>query len=406
MKWQQKACCLLLGIVLLYAGFKMAVLYYQRGRVFEVPAPIQLKWDERRFARCLPPPPPFSLRTNRSVLCVPRSESARVVQVGVVVEGPLLTTFVERLLALESGWCHSQGHIPAVKFVRFSPRDVLEGMDGWLLIGEHFDEPLHYPALSGRYGRIGLGAEHCQNRKIEDAPVFGFVTYGDCAIVDHRRFFPFPLGPLFEGHRDYPFFQPAVRSMRDRPILLDAAFSITPSKPSRMTCTEQAQQWCYGERCRLGMDWMYYMLPTAIYERIWGSNSHFESLESTKVVLCPAGNHAEQYRIWETILAGAIPIVEDTSHPMASPWYVSPAFPDAFGCVPSDIHPLLKGFDAPVLYVRDWTELGSVLHHLRGKEQVLQDALLAWRSAFFLHWKLLLYEIIREEWGPVEFQKE
>jgi hypothetical protein len=72
------------------------------------------------------------------------------------------------------------------------------------------------------------------------------------------------------------------------------------------------------------------LLPTDIYPH---------QLMKSKLTLCPSGNTPEQYRIWEAIIAGSIPVIED---PVIVPGALHPAMGNSFGCMPDDIHRLLK----------------------------------------------------------------
>lgn len=43
-------------------------------------------------------------------------------------------------------------------------------------------------------------------------------------------------------------------------------------------------------------------------------SDYYKVLTDSRFTLCPSGKNAEQYRIWESILAGSIPIIEDSSN--------------------------------------------------------------------------------------------
>ncbi len=75
--------------------------------------------------------------------------------------------------------------------------------------------------------------------------------------------------------------------------------------------------------------------------------------------MCPGGNNPDQYRIWEAIMAGSIPVVEDPSMEMKSVpkgVFIHPRYGNMHNCRPSDTHALLKETNAPVFFVKDWRD--------------------------------------------------
>jgi len=377
-------------VMLVYFMSKGIISFYQTGVVLSTPP---IEHSEEYSRRCSIDPLPFHLRKNKELLCA--SSNQYVVHVGLVIEGEMLTRFIENLLEIGNFYCSTN----AVHFETFtlSQMDYFEDhnlfpphIDGWLLMGDHF-ELSRWDRIENRYGRIGLGSENCNNGWPSlsqiNPPRFGLLTYGDCAIVDNVDFFVMPLGPLFEGARDFPFFQPNVIPIDERSIDLFGRFTITPQKPTRQVCLLTAQQHCFSNEltCKLGTDWTYF-LPSILKD----GNANFRQMENSRFVLCPSGYNFEQYRIWEAILAGAIPVIED----IPSGNFTSPAYGAEFLCRPSDIHYLLKETRAPVLFIQDWRDLPHLLARIRGKEQQLQDALVKWREPFFVHFKILLVELI------------
>lgn len=383
---------LLIVILLTYFISKLIISHYQGT---DIKREIHGITNMERFVRCgldyEKNLHPFIFRQNKNVMCTILPEFTIVV--GLIAEDSLLTTYIHHLLSLGTYYCD----VEAVQFETFTLDQINyfekhslypPHVSGWLLIGKHF-EVSPWKGIT-KYGRIGLGSENCANgwspKFHHNPPLFGLLTYGDCTIVDNIDFFTFPLGPLFEGNRDFPFFQPSSIRTKDRPYDINGQFTITPQKPSRKECIVYAQELCKNSslQCNLGTDWTYF-LPSVLKD----SNSYFKQLEHTKYVLCPAGNNFEQYRIWEAILAGAIPIVEDGTSDVTLPTYVSPAYANDFYCLPSDVHYLLKQANAPVLFVKNWSELPLLT--LKGNGQ--QTRLLKWRETFFMHFKLLIVEL-------------
>ena len=115
------------------------------------------------------------------------------------------------------------------------------------------------------------------------------------------------------------------------------------------------------------------------------ASEYYSTLLDSKLTLCPSGKNPEQYRIWEAIMAGSIPVVEDPSGEMVPGTFVHPSYGTGFRCQVQDIHRLLKETAAPVLFVRDWaTDLPALLEQF-GTDEALQaraDALAAWYARF------------------------
>jgi hypothetical protein len=83
-------------------------------------------------------------------------------------------------------------------------------------------------------------------------------------------------------------------------------------------------------------------------------NAYVETLKQSMFTLCPHGKNPEQYRIWEALAAGSIPIIEEFPQQSLPGTFYHPSYPTTWKCVPEDIHGVLKQLNAPVLFVRDW----------------------------------------------------
>jgi hypothetical protein len=69
---------------------------------------------------------------------------------------------------------------------------------------------------------------------------------------------------------------------------------------------ERQEPYDYFEKISSGCDWITFDRPS---DR--GSNGRFlDSLVRHRFVLCPPGNGVDTHRMWETLLAGAIPVVK------------------------------------------------------------------------------------------------
>jgi len=76
--------------------------------------------------------------------------------------------------------------------------------------------------------------------------------------------------------------------------------------------------------------------------------------------IAPPGVNPESYRIWEACEAGSIPVLEDLD-------------PDApvNSCIGS--YDVFRKTDAPFLYIKNWTEIDSILCNLLKDRQGLWD---------------------------------
>ena len=74
--------------------------------------------------------------------------------------------------------------------------------------------------------------------------------------------------------------------------------------------------------------------------------AYTNALINSDLTLCPVGKNAESYRIYEAMVFGSVPVLEDR---------VTPGQCDATA------FRLLKQLRAPVLYVKDWAELPALI---------------------------------------------
>ncbi|KAF4316737.1 hypothetical protein BBO99_00004697 [Phytophthora kernoviae] len=233
-----------------------------------------------------------------------------------------------------------------------------------------------------RVGFFTLANENCNNPGPErfsdnSAIKFGLLPYGDCALVDGSRFASMPLGPSFEhgfplnAHHLNP--PPPLATGTGRKFLLNLMVSWTIEKPTRVQAMMAALQVCEdlelatlanSRRCvvehndmlfkalqavdkRLGTAWRWYLSAAPA--------AYVSTLQQSVFTICPLGKNPEQYRIWEALSAGSIPIVEELPAQCQPPGvFFHPAYPDSWRCVPEDVHGVLRRLNAPVLFVSDW----------------------------------------------------
>lgn len=85
------------------------------------------------------------------------------------------------------------------------------------------------------------------------------------------------------------------------------------------------------------------------------------ALSQSDLTLNPVGINTECYRIYEAISYGSVPVIEDKMTPgHCGKSKVSSIFPLR----------LLKEFDAPIIYIKNWSELKPIME----KEQKLKHS--------------------------------
>jgi hypothetical protein len=323
-----------------------------------------------------------------------------------------------------------------------------ESVRNVLVIGSHYEHQFlsrlqqHQQGLSvgmitrhGEACRSGAGPDHMPLK-------FAFLTYGDCTVVDNRRFFVWPLGPsAFHG------FPPRMEASSllpadQRRLFLNLMVTFSTRKPTRMQAQMAAVAVCEHlgpHLCHLSQTNTLFKVAewfdTEFLEGSLGTNfrSYFASdayshqLLQSRLTLCPSGNVPEQYRIWEAIIAGSIPVVEDP--PFEQGHSLHPAFGASFGCLPQDVHRFLKvttlspflmhqqhtpthavctpslpqETHAPVFFVQDWRrDLPHVIREAQDTRALLkrQRELIKWFQNFRTHLRVILLEAILRTMQP------
>ncbi|GMF51641.1 unnamed protein product [Phytophthora fragariaefolia] len=236
--------------------------------------------------------------------------------------------------------------------------------------------------LEPRVGFLTLANENCNNPAPErflgnKAIRFGLLPYGDCALVDGQRFSSLPLGPSFEhgfplnAHHLNP--PPPLATDIGRKFLLNLMVSWTVEKPTRVQAMMASLQVCTelertaranSRRCVVEHNDMLFKVLQAVDKRLgtawrWylsaAPAAYVSTLQQSVFTICPLGKNPEQYRIWEALSSGSIPIVEELPAQCQPPGvFFHPAYPDSWRCVPEDVHGVLRRLNAPVLFVNDW----------------------------------------------------
>ena len=95
--------------------------------------------------------------------------------------------------------------------------------------------------------------------------------------------------------------------------------------------------------------------------------AYTNALINSDLTLCPVGKNAESYRIYEAMVFGSVPVLEDRVTP---------------GQCDTTPYRLLKELHAPVLYIKDWAELPALLT----REAALSSAEIIVRRRRVIQW--------------------
>ena len=85
-------------------------------------------------------------------------------------------------------------------------------------------------------------------------------------------------------------------------------------------------------------------------------DEYIRALSNSELTLSPVGQNSECYRIYEAMSYGSVPVIEDQRTP---------------GKCANNVHRLLKDYNAPVIWIKQWDELPEILRH--EKSMTLED---------------------------------
>ena len=250
-------------------------------------------------------------------------------------------------------------------------------------------------------GLVVASLESCNNPPLDSRVKFSLLTYGDCAIVDHERNKIWPLGP-----RTSDGFPPKYNNTlpsSQRKYTLNLAATYNTAKPTRMQAWIKATEACEFRTCAITwtnpatriLEVFDKLLGTRLtdWTRESDSRAYISLLSNSKFTLCPAGKNPEQYRIYEAIMAGSIPIIEDHYIP---PGAIHPAYKSKWRCTDAERHYWLKKTNAPVLFV-DWRELPSLLDKMDDASIERRQAdLISWFAKFRAEMRDMFLHQVRE----------
>ena len=297
--------------------------------------------------------------------------------------------------------------LPSIRLLLVVGENMEPGMFGYLRrpdVVPHLHPQLQLMAMM-------LMGEDCNSfhpsyealrQSVDERLTYTIQTYGDChlnarwheldatslpstsAVDVANPIVYWPLGPKVQS--GFPSRLPALELDREeegeRPLLLNLMVSINQEKSTRMQAWLVTTDYCAqlsARRCYVYNNDFVYKVVSAV-ERVTHlplrslpvfanptSTEYLPLLLSSTFTLCPSGKNPEQYRIWEALMAGSIPIIEQPS--MRSLPDMHAAYGATYRCTDVDVHRVLNKYKAPVLYVKDWRELPQLLQSM-GEEEV------------------------------------
>lgn len=323
------------------------------------------------------------------------------------------------------------------------PAKLLQSIQRVIIIGDVF-EPRTYESLWQSYtnlqvsvpdtlsiGLISLSDEGCNNQWVTNDGIdwpakhlhhtLGKYTsllahsYGDCVLSQViPLYMQWPLGPSTR-HSFPSYLNPATsKSIHQRDVLLNMQTTYNPTKPTRMQAWMVAKDYCnnlssiqqYSHlSCYVYTNDLLFKIASAIDDTI-GTNLHnyypftdsllteyLVLLYNSRYTICPAGkNPYEQYRIYESLMTGSIPIIERIPldqqhiHPQST----------KFRCTDNDAFAIFRKLDAPLLYVSEWNELPDLLNNITDQQaQQLQTQLIQFYDKFVIYLRHTLLDNIR-----------
>lgn len=245
-------------------------------------------------------------------------------------------------------------------------------------------------------GLIALGNEHCNNSWFIEKYLtsnfrFLFITY-DWAKVDNRMIFQWPLG--IATYRNFPTLNRTSELMTE--IL---------QWKRNYTCNFIAT--IYNNSTRQQLQQLFDQQPSLRAKcfiktrQNWKSDedeqsmlTYVQALQTSDLTLSPIGKNHECYRILEAVEYGSIPVLEENYYHLTND--------RCNDCDKNNVFRLFKEFDAPFIYLTNWTkQLSTVLTQWQSKS--LNDKknhrikLLKWYHKFKIHLKNRLVNIIQKE---------
>ena len=224
------------------------------------------------------------------------------------------------------------------------------------------------------FGVLLLGNEQCDNDWLMPYMInrggiikFAFIIY-DIPYADGKLFHSWPLGVA--TYRNFPVTHNNAITTEKRKYLCNFIGTIYKSSSREelmkiINANEDMKNSCF---LHVRNDWV----P---HETKESSEIFYNALKNSELTLCPVGKNTECYRIYEAISLGSVPVVED----VMTPGRCGKSVAENSKQIPLRI---LKKFNAPVIYVKDWKELPQIIT----KEKMLSEQFVLKRRQNLLMW--------------------
>ena len=146
---------------------------------------------------------------------------------------------------------------------------------------------------------------------------------------------------------------------------------------------------------------LFYTFRWVAHEKTDSMDLYTRALKTSDLTLCPVGQNAESYRIYEAMAMGSVPVIEDVdptrncrSH-VESDDLLPGRLATLRGRSSSAIqgpHRFLKSLRAPVIFVKSWKELPALLE----KERAMTQEAISERRARIVRWYKGLLETLNK----------
>ena len=227
----------------------------------------------------------------------------------------------------------------------------------------------------GNFAVVLLGNEQCQNEwlmpymKINGGFIkLAFIIY-DVPYIDDRNFHPWPLGVA--TYRNFPVVQSSHLILQHRRRYICNFLGTVYEDSSR---TELVKIINSNEEIKSSC--LIHTRNSWVPSETKGSSELYQnSMRDSDLTLCPVGKNTECYRIYEAMSFGSVPIVED----VITPGKCGQSSPNDVAMVPLR---LLKRMNAPIIYIKTWKELPSII----ANEKKLPYNYVVKRRKQLIHW--------------------
>ncbi|XP_075219508.1 ribitol-5-phosphate xylosyltransferase 1-like [Lycorma delicatula] len=190
-----------------------------------------------------------------------------------------------------------------------------------------------------------LGDERCENNWI--LPYMSsrggqinivFIVY-DSILIDNTEFYQWPLGVAqYRGFQN--IHKESINGTVKRPYICNFLGTIYTNS-SRSKLLQIVNSVSALKKCPIvgRKTWV----PSETEESL---SRYIKIIEDSDLTLCPVGQNAESYRIYEALSLGSVPVVEDRATP---------------GFCDKTPFRLLKLYKPPFIFIKDWKELPNIL---------------------------------------------